>query len=171
MPYPMWENSEVRYREEAKGLDGDKFGGEVLFYRYLAPHMPFAVPKMYFGDVNRESTEACCITMAIPFFSGDKSRPLSDFGFGEIMPQFAKCEDYKLSNPLDFYFPLFANMGIFAGIAKATDLNGRCGLTDAWFDMTADRDSSCNYVGQYAAELASGLATQIVPHWFEEEFK
>eukprot|EP00971_Amphidinium_carterae_P295859 5875731-Amphidinium_carterae.1 len=57
MPHPKEENSEERYAECGAAKFGDNWGGELLFYRYVAPQLPFPCPKFYFGDVCRESTE------------------------------------------------------------------------------------------------------------------
>jgi len=170
MPYPVSENSLVRYRDEAMGFNGDKFGGEWLFYRYLAPHLPFPVPKLYFGDVNRESTQAVCIIAAVPWPPSDDHRSHEDFGPWECFPQCIKCEDYKLSDPAEYYFPIFKLMGTFAGMAKAGRLGPEQGELP-WYDCTAQTDPCTAASTPDVVETLAHFILNVAPHWYPDEAK
>ena len=47
MPHPLSESEDARFIQEGMLKYGDNWGGEIMFYRFLSPHLPFAVPKLH----------------------------------------------------------------------------------------------------------------------------
>lgn len=104
--------------QDMMGAFGDIWGAEIQFYRFVSPSMPFAVPRFYFGDLSRESHEACLITTAVEWPSRDKMR----FGAYDLLPPCEKCEDYTLRSSQDYYFALLKCLGQLSGLSKVGKL-------------------------------------------------
>mmetsp|Transcript_53445 Transcript_53445/g.120445 ORF Transcript_53445/g.120445 Transcript_53445/m.120445 type:complete len:507 (-) Transcript_53445:122-1642(-) len=135
MPHPLSENQQQRFVEEGQGKFGDNWGGETSFYRFLSPHVPFPVPKLYFADLSRESTEACIINYAVEWPSEGKT----DFQPYELLPPCGKCEDYVLQDPNLYYFAVLRRLGTFAGLAKSNQLGPDLQSME-WYDVNPTRD-------------------------------
>mmetsp|Transcript_87489 Transcript_87489/g.265473 ORF Transcript_87489/g.265473 Transcript_87489/m.265473 type:complete len:510 (-) Transcript_87489:45-1574(-) len=134
-PYPLWENQQQRFISEGQGKFGDCFGGEISFYRFLSPHVPFPVPKLYFGDLNRESTEACIINYAVEWPEEGKQQ----YGPYEVLPPCGKCEDYELKDPHLYYFAMVQRLGTFSGLASAGKLGPEKDKVH-WWDSGPKKD-------------------------------
>jgi len=104
--------------QDMQGAFGDIWGAEVQFYRFVAPHVPFPVPKFYFGDQNRESQEAVVITTAVDWPKKGKKT----FKPYQVMPPCEKCEDYTLTNSQDYYFALLRRLGTVSGLERTGKL-------------------------------------------------
>mmetsp|Transcript_74493 Transcript_74493/g.218367 ORF Transcript_74493/g.218367 Transcript_74493/m.218367 type:complete len:617 (-) Transcript_74493:402-2252(-) len=117
-PHPLEENKEQRFREEGMYMFGDVPGGEINFYRFVSPYVPFPVPKFYFADLNRESSESCVINNAVDWPKKGKA----EFGPYEILPPCEKCEDWRLKDSHEYYFAMMKRMGALAGLEKVGKL-------------------------------------------------
>lgn len=163
-PYPMWENQQQRWQEEGQFKFGDNWGGEISFYRFLAPHVPFPCPKLYFGDLSRESTEAILINACVAWPEDGKT----EFGPYEVLPSVKKCSDFTLTNPQDYYFAIMRRLGTFTGLSKANKLGPEVEKIN-WWNCTSkpgvDVNASPGMPGS-AAGIKSFIEV-VAPHWFE----
>uniref|UniRef100_A0A7S1F3P4 Uncharacterized protein n=1 Tax=Noctiluca scintillans TaxID=2966 RepID=A0A7S1F3P4_NOCSC len=116
-PYTIEENKTQRFIEEGQCRFGDVHGGEITFYQWISPHVPFSVPKYYFGDQNRESTESCLINAAMDWPETGSTASAYD-----LLPPCAKCEDWRLPDSHEYYFALMRRLGMLAGLEKAGHL-------------------------------------------------
>lgn len=117
MPYTLEENEDQRVMEGGRNACGDIWGGEVHFYRWVSPHMPFPVPRFYFGDFSRRSADAVLIISAIPFPESD-STSAGAFGPYEILPTTGKAEDFRYEGVHEYYLALCRSLGTMAGYDK-----------------------------------------------------
>merc|ERR1712046_347511 len=68
---------------------GDPDGGEISAYQLLQHLLPFRTPKMYFVDINRDTTNYIMITEQIPFKrNGEDCKPY------DIVPTIGKYQDF-----------------------------------------------------------------------------
>lgn len=166
MPHPIWENEQQRFIEEGQGKFGDNWGGEINFYRWLSPHIPFPGPKYYFGDLSRESTEAILINACVEWPEAGKT----DFGPYEVFPPCEKCEDYTLTCPQDYYFAVMRRCGTFAGLAKADRLGDDL-KNIKWHptDIKTDVNALPGFPG--TENSVRIFVEQVAPHWWTEPVK
>lgn len=73
----------------------------------LAPAFPIAVPSVLFGDYHRQSGTGILITERIPF------------GVNGIEPQYHKCLDYEMPEPVQHYRALLTALGRLAGTHRS----------------------------------------------------
>mmetsp|Transcript_83087 Transcript_83087/g.144309 ORF Transcript_83087/g.144309 Transcript_83087/m.144309 type:complete len:588 (-) Transcript_83087:82-1845(-) len=166
-PYSLEENAQQRFLESGQAKFGDNWGGEFLFYRYLSAYCPFPVPKFYFGDINRESTEAILINACVEWPAKDKK----EFGPYEVFPPAGKCEDYLLiGQPVDYYFAIFRRMGQFAGLHKAGKLGPYADTID-WMKYTPTNDVNCAPAFPGSEASAKAFIEEVAPHWFPARAK
>eukprot|EP00413_Alexandrium_margalefii_P000362 CAMPEP_0204510744 /NCGR_PEP_ID=MMETSP0661-20131031/55_1 /ASSEMBLY_ACC=CAM_ASM_000606 /TAXON_ID=109239 /ORGANISM="Alexandrium margalefi, Strain AMGDE01CS-322" /LENGTH=514 /DNA_ID=CAMNT_0051515789 /DNA_START=1 /DNA_END=1546 /DNA_ORIENTATION=+ len=160
MPHPLWENQQQRFVEEGQYKFGDNWGGEISFYRFLSPHVPFPCPKYYFGDLSRESTEAILINACVTWPEEGKT----EFGPYEVFPACGKCEDYTLPNPHEYYFAMMRRMGTFTGMAKAKKLGPELDKIN-WYNLTTRTDVNCTPGFPGTEGSMKIFIQQVVPHW------
>jgi hypothetical protein len=72
-----------------------------------APGFPIAVPRVQFGDYHRETGTGLLITERI------------QFGCNGIEPQFHKCLDYEMPEPLEHYRALLTALARLAGTHRS----------------------------------------------------
>jgi len=163
-PYTLEENANQRI-VESRARFGDNWGGETNFNRFLSPHVPFPVPKFYFADVCRESTEAILINACVPWSEKGKT----SFSNFEVFPPCGKCEDYTLTRPEEYYFAIMHRLGTFSGLAKADKLGPEAKKLN-WLACNADNDVNAapNLVGGANART---FVEVIAPHWFSEKVR
>lgn len=93
---------------------------ETVFNVWLNTCVPFKVPKCYFCDISRESTNFILITEQIKF------APLGtkDFGPGDIEPAYNKYMDFEMvdGGPM-YYLAALKNLGKMAGYHKTGKLH------------------------------------------------
>jgi len=109
--------------QDMQGVFGDIWGAEIQFYRFVSPHVPFPVPKFYFGDQSRESQEAVIITSAVEWPKAKKK----SFKALQVMPPCEKCEDYTLTSSQDYYFALLRRLGQISGLERTGKLGPEIG--------------------------------------------
>ena len=73
----------------------------------LAPAFPIAVPGVVFGDYHRQTGAGILITERIPF------------GVNGIEPQYHKCLDYQMPEPVQHYRALLTALGQLAGTHRS----------------------------------------------------
>merc|ERR1712190_222203 len=73
---------------------------ESVFNIWLAPYVPFKVPKMYFADISAISTNFCLITEQVKF--GEKGK--KDFQPGDIEPCYLKYDDKNMPDGGPMYY-------------------------------------------------------------------
>jgi len=166
MPWTLAESAQQRFVQEGQLKFGDNWGGEISFYRFISPSIPFAVPKLYFGDLSRESTEAVLINACVDWPEPGKT----DFSPYEVFPPCGKCEDYVLTNPQDYYFAIMRRMGTFSGLAKANKLGQFCNKIN-WFDCSPTNDVNCAAAMPRAHVGARAFVEHVAPHWFPAKAK
>lgn len=89
-----------------------------------SPEFPIAVPRCAFADFHRESGTGILITERVAF------------GNGSIEPQYPKCLDYDMPEPLAHYMALVSTLAKLSGTHKA----GR--LADAEREFPFDVESA-----------------------------
>eukprot|EP00425_Heterocapsa_triquetra_P001566 CAMPEP_0195056692 /NCGR_PEP_ID=MMETSP0448-20130528/4977_1 /TAXON_ID=66468 /ORGANISM="Heterocapsa triquestra, Strain CCMP 448" /LENGTH=592 /DNA_ID=CAMNT_0040086533 /DNA_START=47 /DNA_END=1825 /DNA_ORIENTATION=+ len=139
-PWTLEENLQQKIVEQAHGKFGDNWGGEINFYRFVAPHVPFAVPALYFGDLNRESTEAIIINASVSWPAEGKT----EFEPYELHQPCGKCEDYLLQSPQEHYFAMLKHQGHLAGLDKMGQL-GSDQKSVQWMDYAPEKDVFCSF--------------------------
>lgn len=167
MPYSLEENEMQRFTESGQAKFGDNWGGELLFNRYCSTQVPFPVPKFYFGDINRDSTESILITSCVDWPDKEKT----EFGPYEVFPPAGKCEDYLLiGDPLPYYLAIFKRMGQFAGLAKAGKLGPEVDKIE-WYKYTPLNDVNCAPAFPGSELSVKKFVQEIAPHWFPAQVK
>jgi len=93
---------------------------ESIFNIWLAPFVPFKVPKMYFADISATSTNFILITEQVKF--GEKGK--KDFGPGDIEPCYLKYADYDMidGGPM-YYLASCKALGLMAAYHKTGKLH------------------------------------------------
>jgi len=166
MPHPLWENQQQRFVEEGQYKFGDNWGGEISFYRFLSPHVPFPCPKYYFGDLSRESTEAILINACVEWPEGGKT----EFAPYEVFPPCGKCEDYTLTNPHEYYYAIMRRLGTFTGLAKANKLGPELDKIN-WYNLTTRTDVNAVPGFPGTENALRTFIEAVVPHWFPSDVK
>lgn len=95
---------------------GDPDGAEVSVYTFLAYLLPFRIPKPYYADIARATTNYLIVTEKINF--APKKKKCSPY---EIHPACGKYQDYDLVDPVQPYYALMRAMARMA----AWDHQGR----------------------------------------------
>eukprot|EP00930_Biecheleria_cincta_P055349 TRINITY_DN41675_c0_g1_i1.p1 TRINITY_DN41675_c0_g1~~TRINITY_DN41675_c0_g1_i1.p1 ORF type:complete len:570 (+),score=136.51 TRINITY_DN41675_c0_g1_i1:89-1798(+) len=94
---------------------------ETIFNIWLNTFVPFKVPKMYFCDINKDSTNFILITEQIKFAKlGEKT----EFGPGDIEPAYNKYSDFEMRDggPM-YYLAACKNLGKMAAYHKTGRLH------------------------------------------------
>ena len=113
-----WEPDWHMRGELSLGL-GDGDGLEIATYVYLEHLLPCHVPKYYFGDIDRSSTNYVLVTERVPYAArGADPEAVPPYA---LRPACGKYEDFKLAKPEAYYKSLFRTMGRVA----AWDKRGR----------------------------------------------
>ncbi|CAJ1362070.1 unnamed protein product [Effrenium voratum] len=93
---------------------GDMDSAELLTSICCEHLFPFRIPKLYFADINRDTTNYVLIVERIPFAQRGKvvngkveKKPRRPF---EILPVCGKYQDYLLEDAASIYFALFREM-------------------------------------------------------------
>lgn len=114
-PWSLEENAEQRFRECGNYNFGDVPGGEVNFNVFVSRYIPFPIPKYYFADMNRDSTEYICINAAVDFPNREKT----SFGPYQALPPIKKAQDWRMGKDIiGCYFALFKRLGQLFGSGK-----------------------------------------------------
>jgi hypothetical protein len=172
MPYPLDENEQQRFIEEGQAKFGDNFGGETVFYRFLSPSVPFPVPKLYFADLSRTSTEAVIINACVQWPHEGKT----EFGAYEVFPPCNKYfgsihhQDYLLKDPHEYYFAIMRRLGTFSGLAKANKLGPHMSQIN-WYPSTHANDVNCQAGFPGTGQSVPKFITDTAPHWFPDKAK
>merc|ERR1719310_2358091 len=92
---------------------GDPDGGEISSYNFLGHLVPFRMPKMYFADISRKTTNYIQVTERILFAKkGTECLPY------QIHPATGKYQDYEKADPSACFYALFRAMGRLAAWDK-----------------------------------------------------
>jgi len=163
---PVW--GEMRIRNDGLGVFGDTFGAEINAYAHLCPYLPFSTPKYYFGDVNRETTNACIITAAVPWPSDEKAQaPAEEYDPFEVFPSALKAGDHFLKvSPHLCYLSMVRKQGVVAALHKRGSL-GPHAMKVQWTPV-AKFSASPAVVKSHIAPVIEFIQ-ETVPHWFPEE--
>mmetsp|Transcript_27881 Transcript_27881/g.83337 ORF Transcript_27881/g.83337 Transcript_27881/m.83337 type:complete len:687 (+) Transcript_27881:41-2101(+) len=162
-PWTLEENQQQKVVEQGQGKFGDNWGGEINFYRFISPHVTFPVPKLYFGDLNRESAEAIIINAAVAWPEDGKT----EFAPYEVMPPCGKCEDYLLKDPHEYYFTMMRRQGTLAGLGKTNKL-GPDAAKVKWYDYNPKIDVFCAFAMPGHEQALRKLVDEAAPHIFPE---
>jgi len=152
-PWTLEENKMQRYMEEGQCRFGDVHGGEINFYQWVSPYVPFSVPKYYFGDISRESTESCLINAAADWPTPGKE----SFGPYELYPPCEKCEDWRLTDPHEYYFAMMRRLGALAGLEKTGKLGPEVATVPwSWYGPSPQKrdPGMTKYFRQFVDEVA-----------------
>lgn len=113
VPFPAADNMQWRMN---MSFFGDPDGAELSVYQFLAHLLPFKIPKLYFCDIARPTTNYIIITEQVLFSpKGHNCAPY------EIYPAIGKYQDFDLKNPVQPYYALMRAMARMA----AWDKQGR----------------------------------------------
>mmetsp|Transcript_1308 Transcript_1308/g.3794 ORF Transcript_1308/g.3794 Transcript_1308/m.3794 type:complete len:691 (+) Transcript_1308:59-2131(+) len=165
-PWTLEENAQQKVIEQGQGKFGDNWGGEINFYRFVSPHVSFPVPKLYFGDLNRETSEAIIINAAVPWPEEGKQE-LEPY---EVMPPCGKCEDYLLKDPHEYYFAMIKRQGTLAGLGKTKKLGPDEGKVK-WYDYNPKTDVFCAFAMPGHEKALRKLVEEAAPQIFPEEVR
>lgn len=166
MPWPLSENADQRWVECGQAKFGDNWGGELCFYRWMAPHVPFAVPKLYFADICRESTECILIHGCVAWPEEGKTT----FAPYEVLPPCEKCMDYQLKDPHEYYFATMRRLGAFAGLAKAHKLGPEQERIE-WYNYGPQQDTFIVPGFPDTEKSVRKFIEEVAPHWFTPEMR
>lgn len=93
---------------------------ESVFNIWLAPYVPFKVPKLYFCDISAVSTNFILITEQVKF----AEKGTKDFKPGDIEPSYLKYADYDMaSEPKTYYLASCRSLGKMAAYHKTGKLH------------------------------------------------
>lgn len=96
------------FDDPARDLGRSQMAYEVRFALLTrTPGFPIAVPRCLYADYHRESGSGILITERITF------------GRNGIEPQYEKCADYAMPDPLGHYQALFSALGRLAGAHRS----------------------------------------------------
>lgn len=144
--------------QDMQGVFGDIWGAEIQFYRFVGPHVPYPVPKFYFGDQSRESQEAVVITSAVDWpKKGKKS-----FKAFQVLPPCEKCEDYTLTDSQDFYFALLRRLGTISGLERTGKLGPEIASIH-WSQYGPNMRGMAEGMTQFFRTFVTEVAPQIWP--------
>lgn len=110
-----WEPDFHMRGELSLGL-GDGDGLEIATYVYLEHLLPCHVPKFYFGDIQRSTTNYVLVTERVPFAA--RGTQIQTLPAGAVHPACGKYEDFRLEQPADYYLALMRCMGRIAAWDK-----------------------------------------------------
>ena len=115
----------THYRHVLSSQYGDGDGLELSAYMFLEGLLPVRIPKFYFGDICRASTNYVLITECIPYTpgppaaaTGDEAAAQAAAQAGAILPKCGKYQDHRLPNSADYYFALLRSMARIAAAEK-----------------------------------------------------
>merc|ERR1712187_167820 len=93
---------------------------ETIFNIWLSKFVPFRVPKLYFADINNESTNFILITETVLF----SKKGTKEFNPGDIEPAYDKYCDWELPDggPM-YYLACCKNLGKMAAYHKTGQLH------------------------------------------------
>ena len=160
-------------RRLSRAQFGDGDGRELSVYMFLEDLLPVRIPKLYFCDLSRETTNYVLITECIPYGEGCDTPPASPASPGLILPKCGKYQDDRLPNAHEYYFALMRG---FARIAAA-DKRGRYDEAASCFDggvygggkPPADTAARRDFMARHAASNFDSLiefATVVAPRLF-----
>lgn len=93
---------------------------ETMFNIWLSTYVPFKVPKVYFCDINKDTTNFILITEQIKFASKDTK----EFGPGDIEPAYDKIYYWEMAdNGIRHYTRACQNLGKMAAYHKTGRLH------------------------------------------------
>jgi len=98
---------------------GDNDAPELLTYMCCEHLFPFRIPKLYFCDINRDTTNYMLIIERVPFGKRgkiQKGRIVEKIERNpfDVLPVCGKYQDYLLDDPAQIYFCLFREMAHLA---------------------------------------------------------
>lgn len=115
---PFAEGDNMTWRMNMS-MFGDPDGAEISSYQFLSHLLPFRIPKLYFADIARSTTNYILITEKIAFMpKGTECKPY------EIHPSTGKCQDFDLKDPVKPYYALFRAMARMAAWDKQRRFDG-----------------------------------------------
>lgn len=121
---------------------------EVLFALLSrSPEFPIDVPVCYFSDYHHESGTGILITQRI------------GYGFDGIEPQYSKCLDYRMPDPLGHYKALIKALARLAGTHKAGGLSD---IVEKYFPFDATKlvvSKRASYTPEQISERVSAYKT------------
>jgi len=106
---------------------------EVLVAVMQQHRFPFPTPKIYYGDICRETNVFLIIMEAIPYGKHGMESEAQPY---EILPGCGKCQDHLLPSPEEYYFCLFRLMGQLAGWDKLGHFDSLLGPTTKFDEQT-----------------------------------
>ena len=116
MPW-LLEDGKAHWRALLSSSYGDGDGRELATYVFLEDLLPVRIPKFYFADINRSSTNYILITECIPY--GEADGLVGDAAIGKMLAKSGKYQDDRLAQAHEYYYAL---MRSFARIAAADKL-------------------------------------------------
>jgi len=94
---------------------------ETVFNIWLSKYVPFSVPKLYFADINKDSTNFILITEQIKFAP---SKSQKQFAPGDIEPAWDKYCDWELPDGgVSYYLACCRDLGKMAAYHKTGRLH------------------------------------------------
>lgn len=172
-PWTLEVNEHQKVTEQGRAQFGDNWGGEINFYRFVSPYVPFPVPTFYFGDTNRDSHQAVIINAGLPWPEEGKT----DFKPYELLPPCGKCEDFlltqppvSLKDPADYYYAIMKRQGTIAGLGKQGGLGPDLNKIE-WYDFSAKADIFCSFSMPGNEKQLRLLIEEFAPHIFPESMR
>lgn len=167
LPWPVSDHPHAnpRWRAMLSTVYGDGDGRELSIYVLAEDLLPVRVPKLYFADLSRATSDYVLLCECIPYGAEDASRP----GL-PLLPKAGKYQDDRLLNSHDYYYALFRALARVA----AADMCGRFDPVLQCFaggapaavssDTPARRETArrwardqCGALREFATEVAPGL--------------
>lgn len=130
---------------------GDGDGRELSTYVLLEDLLPVRIPKLYFADISRKSTNYILITECIPYGEADGLQ--GSASAGQILPKSGKYQDDRLPNAHEYYYAL---MKAFARVAAA-DKRG------AFDSVVGPFEAGLGAAPLSRLQVQSGLRTEALP--------
>jgi len=119
MPWDYFESDTGRKYRLQMSTYSDMDGPELETYVFCEHLFPFRIPKLYFCDLSRETTNFVLITERLKFGNrgrvekGQVVEKIERKPF-ELLPVCGKYQDFLLDDPASVYFCLFRAMGRLA---------------------------------------------------------
>mmetsp|Transcript_116805 Transcript_116805/g.260884 ORF Transcript_116805/g.260884 Transcript_116805/m.260884 type:complete len:659 (-) Transcript_116805:90-2066(-) len=119
MPYEPFESEDSFGRRIGFSAFSDGETVELSTNVFCEHLFPFRIPKVYFCDLCRETTNSVLITERIPFSKrglivNGKPEVVDRKPF-EVLPSCGKYQDYLLEDPAGIYYRIFRTMAELAG--------------------------------------------------------
>ena len=97
-----------RYRHVLSSQYGDGDGLELSTYQYLAALLPVRIPRFYFGDIHRGSTNCILVTECIDYAPAASAAfgAAAALPAGAILPKLNKYQDHRVQGAHEYYFAL-----------------------------------------------------------------